>query len=107
MKNLSPQFWFDVEAVLDKKLAKLQSIAFEELAKMPETASDSCITINEKKVSFTIFVYQHNLSSIIVVVQAAVQMWLGIYWRSFEKGFVTLEDGSKRPTTQKELESVL
>ena len=36
MAKLSPQFWLDVETVLDEKLVELQARAFTELAELPE-----------------------------------------------------------------------
>ena len=62
--------------------------------------------IGEKDVSLTLFAWRHSPSSVIVVVQAAFKGWLGSC-QIFEKGFVALEDGTTRPTTQEELEGVL
>ena len=104
--NLSPEFWRDVETILDKKLTDLQSLAFTELIKRPEATDYDRVHVGEKDVSFTLFAWQQAPSSVVLVLQASVQGRLGS-WNSFEKGFVALEDGTKRPATQKEIESVL
>ena len=104
MTNLPPQFWLEVETALNEKLAVLESLTFTELAALPETTDHT--RIQEQEVSFTLFAWQRVPGSVVVVLQASVQGLLG-FWRSFEKGFVAHEDGTKRSATQKEIESVL
>lgn len=107
MTSLSPQFWLEVEAILDDELAILQSRTFAELTQLPESQDHGKVLVGKRDVSLTLFSWRHDPSSVVVVVQGAVQQWLGLFWRSFEKGFVALEDGTTRAATQKELASVL
>lgn len=106
MANPSPQFWLDVEAALNEKLAVLESLTYRELSALSEATEHDHARIEEQEVSFNLFAWQRVPGKVVVVLQAAVQGSLG-FWRSFEIGFVALEDGTKRPATQKEIESVL
>jgi hypothetical protein len=102
-------FWRHVENALDRRISDLRQRSRDDLlALCGDEAHDlSHEGIEGKIVTLTLFTYRHSERAATFIVQAGVKAFLGLGYRSMEKGFVLSEDGTITVASEEEIRAVL